>query len=126
MRARVLDGITNLSAELDDGLMHLRFDLLFQHDLAALEDFLNVRAQLAGLRIDDREFLLDTESKRVPFHEQRKKNIRRFRRFTQIILGSPKLLLPSICENLRNLWKILREVAERALCHCGLKQFAPA
>src|SRR5437870_9370296 len=67
MRARVLDGITNLSAELDDGLVHLRFDLLFQHDLAALEDFLNVRAQLAGLRVDNREFLFDTESKRVLF-----------------------------------------------------------
>src|SRR6266566_187813 len=106
--------------------MHLRFDLLFQHHLAALEDFLNVRAQLAGLRIDNREFLLNPESKGVLFHERRKKNIGRFRRFTQIISGSPKLLLPSIHENLRNLWTILRDVAERTSCHRGLKEFAPA
>src|ERR1043166_4702422 len=47
--------------------MHLRFDLLFQHDLAALEDFLNMRTQLARVRIDDREFLFNAESKRVLF-----------------------------------------------------------
>ena len=67
MRARVLDGIANLSAELDDGLVHLRLDLFFEHNLAALEDFLNMRAQLARLRIDDREFLFNAESKCVVF-----------------------------------------------------------
>src|SRR6266403_4187926 len=106
--------------------MHLRFDLLFEHYFAALEDFLNVRTQLARVRINNREFLLNPESKRVLFHERRKKNIGRFRRFTQIISGSPKLLLPSIHENLRNLWKILHEVAERTPCHGGLKESTPA
>src|ERR1700740_1116522 len=71
MRARVFDGIANLSAELDDGLVHLRFDLLFEHNLAALEDLLNVRAQLARLRINDREFLFDTESEYVVFYSHR-------------------------------------------------------
>ena len=45
--------------------MHLRFDLLFEHYLAALEDFLNVRTQLARVRINNREFLLNPESKGV-------------------------------------------------------------
>src|SRR6266478_3376867 len=45
--------------------MHLRFDLLFEHYFAALEDFLNVRTQLAGVRINNREFLLNPESKGV-------------------------------------------------------------
>src|SRR6266436_6205699 len=126
MLPRIDNRRANFRAKFHDRLMHLRFDLLFQHDLAALEDFLNVRAQLARLRIDNREFLFDTESKRVLFHERRKKNIRRFRRFTQIISGSPKLLLPSTRENLRNLWKILHEVAERTPCHGGLKESTPA
>src|SRR5207245_8820047 len=65
MRARVFNRIANLSAELHDGLVHLRFDLLFQQDLAALEDFLNVRPQFACLWIDDREFLFDAESECV-------------------------------------------------------------
>src|SRR5439155_17181785 len=63
--ARVLDRIANLSAELDHGLVHLGFDLLFEHDLAALENFLNVRTQLARVRINNREFLLNPESKGV-------------------------------------------------------------
>src|SRR6516162_4236847 len=45
--------------------MHLGFDLLLEQDLAALENFLNVRSQLARLRIDNREFLLDSEGVRV-------------------------------------------------------------
>src|SRR6266403_6287518 len=63
--ARVLDGIANLSAKLDHGLVHLGFDLLFEHDLAALENFLNVRTQLARLRIDNGELLFNPESERV-------------------------------------------------------------
>ena len=47
--------------------MHLRLDLLFEHDFAALENFLDVRAQFARLRIDNREFLLDAESVKVCF-----------------------------------------------------------
>src|SRR5258708_35700980 len=63
--ARVLDRIANLSAELDHGLVHLGFDLLFEHDLAALENFLNVRTQLACLRIDNRKFLFNTKGECV-------------------------------------------------------------
>src|SRR5205814_4480499 len=61
MRARVIDRIANLGAEFDDRLMHLGLDLLLEQDLATLEDFLNVRLQLARLRIDNRKLLFDTE-----------------------------------------------------------------
>src|ERR1041385_4732524 len=67
MRARVPDGITNLSAQLDHGLVHLRFDLFLEHDLPALEDFLNMRTQFARIRIDNRELLFNAESKSVIF-----------------------------------------------------------
>src|SRR2546423_15011 len=45
--------------------MHLRLDLLFEHDLAALENLLNMRTQLARLRIDNRELLFDAQGERV-------------------------------------------------------------
>jgi hypothetical protein len=61
MRARVLDRIANLGAELDHRLVHLGFDLLLEQDFAALENLLNVRPQLARLRIDNRELFFDTE-----------------------------------------------------------------
>src|SRR6266481_5625029 len=62
MRPRVVDRIANLGPEFDDRLVHLGFDLFLEQDLAALEDFLNVRLQLARLRIDNRKLLFDTES----------------------------------------------------------------
>src|SRR5260370_38721166 len=62
MRARMLDRIANLSAELDHGLMHLGFDLFFEQDLAAFENLLNMRLQLARLRIDNRELFFNAES----------------------------------------------------------------
>ena len=65
VRARIDDRLANFGAELDHRLVHLRLDLLFERDFAALENFLDVRPQLACLRIDDRKFLLDAESKRV-------------------------------------------------------------
>src|SRR5260370_4586659 len=61
MCAGVLDRIANLGAQFHHRLMHLGLDLLLEQDLAALEDFLNVRLQLARLRIDNRELLFDTE-----------------------------------------------------------------
>ena len=62
-------GITaNLCAQLDDGLMHLRLDPLFQNDFAAGNDLLNVRTQFARLWIDDLKFLLDAESEDVIFN----------------------------------------------------------
>src|SRR6202030_2584249 len=60
--ARALNVGANLSPELDHRLMHLRLDLLFEQDFSALKDLLNVRFQFARLRIDNREFLLDSES----------------------------------------------------------------
>ena len=63
--ARMRDRRTNLGAQFDDRLVHLGLDLLFQQDLAALEDFLDVRPQLARLGIDDREFFLDAEGEGV-------------------------------------------------------------
>src|SRR2546421_5570761 len=81
--ARMGDRRTNLRAQLDDRLMHLGFDLFFQQNFAALENLLNVRPQLARLRIDDGEFFFDAEGERVIIHC--KETIRRFRRLTQII-----------------------------------------
>ena len=63
MLAGIGDRLANLRAELDDRLVHLRLDLLLEQDLAALENFLNVRTQFARLGIDDREFFLDPERK---------------------------------------------------------------
>ena len=57
--------MTNLRAELDDRLVHLRFDVFFQCDFAVVENLLNVGAQLARLGIDDLEFLLDPEGENV-------------------------------------------------------------
>ena len=57
--------MTNFRAELDDRLVHLRFDVLFQSDFAVVENLLNVGTQLARLRIDDLEFLLDPEGENV-------------------------------------------------------------
>ena len=36
--------VTNLGAELDDRLVHLRLDVFFQSDLAVVENLLDVRA----------------------------------------------------------------------------------
>ena len=62
-----IDRIANLGAELDHRLVHLGFDLLLEHHLAAFENLLNVRTQLARLRIDDGKFLLDPERVSVWF-----------------------------------------------------------
>jgi hypothetical protein len=45
--------------------VHLGLDLFLEQNLAALENFLDVRPELACLRIDDGEFLFDTEGKDV-------------------------------------------------------------
>ena len=47
MRTRIDYRLANFSAELNDRLVHLRFDLLFEHDFPALENLLDMRAQLA-------------------------------------------------------------------------------
>ena len=57
--------MTNLRAELDDRLVHLRFDVFLQGNLAVIENLLNVGPQLPRFWIDDLEFLLDPESEYV-------------------------------------------------------------
>src|SRR5436309_7630868 len=59
--------LANFSAELNDRLVHLRLDLLFEGNFPALEDFLDVRPKFACLRIDNGEFLFDTEGEHVVF-----------------------------------------------------------
>src|SRR6266516_8220117 len=65
MGTRIDNRLANFSAELNDRLVHLRLDLLFERNLSALEDLLDVRPKLACLRIDNREFLFNTESEDV-------------------------------------------------------------
>jgi hypothetical protein len=65
LRARALDIGANLRAELNDRLVHLRFDVFLQRYLPVLENLLNVGSQLARLRIDDLEFLLDPKGENV-------------------------------------------------------------
>ena len=60
--ARLLDVAADAGADLDDRLVHLGLDALVQEDLALVEELLDVRAQLARLRIDDLELLLDPEA----------------------------------------------------------------
>ena len=55
----------NLRAKLDDRLVHLRLDVLFQNHFAVGQNFLDVRTQLARFRIDDLKFLFDAESENV-------------------------------------------------------------
>src|SRR5207248_8329664 len=54
-------------AELNDRLVHFRLDLLLEGNFPALEDFLDVRPKFACLRIDNGEFLFDTEGEHVVF-----------------------------------------------------------
>jgi len=61
MGTRIDNGLANLSAELNDRLVHLRLNLLFERNFSALEDLLDVRPKLACLRINDRKFLFDAE-----------------------------------------------------------------
>ena len=65
--ARIDNRLADFRAELDDRLVHLRLDLLFERDLAAFENLLDVRPQFARLRIDNRELLFDAESVGVVF-----------------------------------------------------------
>src|SRR5450755_2420269 len=63
--ARATRVAANFGPQFDDRLMHLRLDVLFQDHLAVRENFLNVRAQLTRLRIDDLKFFLDSKSEDV-------------------------------------------------------------
>jgi hypothetical protein len=63
--AGVGDRLANLRAQLDHRLVHLGLDLLLQKNFAAFENFLDVGTEFAGLRIDDRELLLNAEREGV-------------------------------------------------------------
>src|SRR4029077_15224500 len=65
MSARAVDRIANLRAQLHHRLVHLGLDLLLENDFSTLENFVNMRTQLARFRIDDGKLLFDTESKRM-------------------------------------------------------------
>src|SRR5438876_5154848 len=71
MSAGIANRLADFRAELDNRLMHLRLDLLFEHNFSAFENFLNVRTQLARLWIDNRELLLDAEREGVIFDAHR-------------------------------------------------------
>jgi len=46
---------------------HLGLDLFLERNFAVFQNFVNVRAQLARLRIDDGEFFLDAEGENMIF-----------------------------------------------------------
>ena len=56
---------TDVGAQLNYRLVHLGLDAFFQKHFTVCQNLLNVRAQLARLRIDDLKFLLDPERKNV-------------------------------------------------------------
>src|SRR5208282_2601112 len=67
--ARFLNVAADLGADLDDRLMHLRLDRLVQRQLGLGEDLRgNMRAQIAGLRIDRLVFLLNPDAQAWPVH----------------------------------------------------------
>src|SRR6476660_2178494 len=66
--ARTTNGLANFGAQLNDRLAHLRFDLLFERDFSAFENFVNMRTQLARLGVDDGELLFDSQSERMVLH----------------------------------------------------------
>src|SRR6266478_925473 len=68
MGTRIDNRLANFCAELNDRLVHLRLDLLFKDNFPVIENLLDVRPELARLRIDNREFLLDSEGKCMLLH----------------------------------------------------------
>ena len=60
---RFLDVLADAGTDLDDGLVHLRLDLLFENPLALGDDLaVNVRTQIASFWIDGLVFLFNTDS----------------------------------------------------------------
>src|SRR6266478_9943189 len=117
--------IANLSAELDHRLMHLRLDLLLEHDLSTLEDFLDVRPQLARLRVDNRKLFLDAERVGVlllhPSGRKTSADFADLHRLFQNRARPPRSA--KICEICRH---TSAEFAQRTLRHGSLEEFAPA
>ena len=67
MRPGIIDVTADFRAQLDDRLMHLGLDLFLERNFAVLQNFVNVRAQLARLGIDDGKFFLDAEGEDMIF-----------------------------------------------------------
>jgi len=65
VRSSVINIATNFRPQLDDRLMHFRFDLFFERDFATFQNFMNVRAEMSRFWIDDGKLFLDPESKDV-------------------------------------------------------------
>src|SRR6516164_714256 len=86
--ARTPDGIANFGAQLNDRLVHLRFDLLFERDFSAFENFVNVRTQFACLRVDNRELLFDSQSERVVLNAHR--GLEMFLKNATMSCGAPR------------------------------------
>ena len=64
---RLLDVLADARPYLDDGLMHLRLDALFQLNLPLREHLgRNVRPQIAGLGVDGLVLLFNAQRKRRP------------------------------------------------------------
>src|SRR5687768_12308713 len=90
------DRLANLRAELHDRLVHLGLDLLLQENFAALQDFLDVRPQLARLRIDDGKLLFDAERKGMVRggHVYKNRQPRSARKFLMLLITILLLILP--------------------------------
>src|SRR4030095_5235139 len=60
--------IADSRAHFDHRLDHFRFDLLAEQRLAFLEDFRDMRTQLAGMRIDNLEFFFNADAELLETH----------------------------------------------------------
>ena len=64
-KGELVDARADLGADLDDRLMHLALDVIAEGRRARREELGDVRPQLPRGRIDDLEFFLDADGKRV-------------------------------------------------------------
>ena len=63
--AGFLNVVTDAGADFDHRLDHFRFDLLAEQHFAFVENFRNMRTQLARMRIDNLKFFFNAESELV-------------------------------------------------------------
>ena len=61
--SRLVDVCADVGPDLDDRLMHLALDLIFQTEGSLGENLLNMRLHVARLGIDDLKLFLDAEGK---------------------------------------------------------------
>src|SRR5262249_60884358 len=101
----------NFGAQLYHRLVHLWFDLLFERDFSAFENFVNMRTELACLRVDDRELLFDSQSERVILHAHGESEM--FLKNGTMSCGAPRSDLGRVCmcyrsENVLSCFSIVR------------------